>query len=148
MIAGGRRWFAQYALDQFRSAGYATVAIDYRLAPTTSGPEIVSDVRDAITWVRRDLPDLCPVDPERLALVGYSAGGYLALLAGSWTDGPRPRALVSYYGYGDITGDWYATPSSHYKRLPKLTEERARRTVGTTETADGTKELQRLIFYF
>ena len=26
---------------------------------------------------------------------------------------PRPRVLLAYFGYGDLIGDWYATPSPH-----------------------------------
>jgi acetyl esterase/lipase len=33
---------------------------------------------------------------------------------------PKPLALVSYYGYGDVDGDWYTQPSEHYRTVVPL----------------------------
>ena len=42
---------------------------------------------------------------------------------------PRPRAVVSFYGYGDIVGDWYSKPDPFYLRQPRITEEESERLV-------------------
>src|SRR5699024_2781817 len=42
-------------------------------------------------------------------------GAYLALMTGTLKT--RPKAIVSFYGYGDITGDWYTKPSPHYTKM-------------------------------
>jgi acetyl esterase/lipase len=47
---------------------------------------------------------------------------------------PRPRALVSFYGYGDIAGPWYSRPSPHYCQEPPVTREEAYRGVGGPAT--------------
>ena len=96
--------------DLYLQAGYAVFAVDYRLAPETRLAEIVGDVRDALGWLRGEGARRLRIDPKRLAVVGHSAGGYLALMAGCVAR-PRPQALVAFYGYGDIIGEWYATSS-------------------------------------
>jgi dipeptidyl aminopeptidase/acylaminoacyl peptidase len=75
-----------------------------------------------LPWSRSDLVGL---DPDRLAVAGNSAGGYLTLMAGLVVE-PKPVALVSYYGYGDVDGGWYTEPSAHYRTAwPPLTENEA-----------------------
>ena len=122
LISGSRQWIHPEQLRRYLEAGYALIAIDYRLAPETQLPAIVEDLQDAFRWIRQEGPRLFGVDPERLAAVGHSAGGYLTLLAGCLVS-PRPRALVAFYGYGDIVADWYTKPDPFYCRQPLVTEE-------------------------
>jgi acetyl esterase/lipase len=82
------------------NAGFAVVSIDYRLAPETKLPAIIEDVRDAFRWIRENSEKL-GIDPSRMVVCGGSAGGYLTLMTG-FALTPRPKALVSYWGYGDI----------------------------------------------
>jgi acetyl esterase/lipase len=111
----------QFAFDN----GYLLVSIDYRLAPETKLPEIVTDVEDAFQWLRTKGPLLFHVDPQRIAVTGGSAGGYLTLLAGHRVK-PRPQVLVAFWGYGDLVGDWYSKPSPHPRhRQVKLSREQA-----------------------
>jgi acetyl esterase/lipase len=131
LMLGSRRDIHPGQLERYLDAGYAVVAIDYRLAPETKLPQILPDVLDAIAWVRSEGPRSFGIDPEGLAVVGHSAGGYLTLLTGCHAD-PRPRALVAFYGYGDITGDWYSKPSPFYCQRPLVSEGEARSLVGTT----------------
>lgn len=59
-------------------------------------------------------------------MAGASAGGYLTLMTG-FAVAPKPVALVSYYGYGDVDGDWYTRPSDHYRTvLPLYRKEHVR----------------------
>ena len=125
---------AQAAL--YTSAGYVVVAVDYRLAPETKLPEILTDIQDAIAWAREAGPHLFGLDPRRVAVVGHSAGGYLTLLAGLSVE-PRPQALVAFYGYGDIVGPWYSEPSPFYCQQPLVSEAEARAVVGVTEISQG-----------
>ena len=122
----------QKALD----AGYAIVSIDYRLAPETQLPEIIKDVEDAFAWIRGEGPKLLNIDPSRLAVAGGSAGGYLTLITGYRVQ-PRPKVLVSFYGYGDLVGDWYSQPSPHPRhQQPKLSAEEARKQVSGPPISD------------
>src|SRR5205085_4146393 len=43
---------------------------------------------------------------------------------------PRPKALVGYWGYGDVGGDWYTKPSEFYRSLPLVTKDEAGKAVG------------------
>jgi acetyl esterase/lipase len=99
--------------------GYVVISIDYRLAPETKLPAIIEDLQDACRWVRERGPKLLHIDPERVAIAGESAGGYLTLMAG-FSVNPPPRALVSLSGYGDITSTWYSRPSLHYSQKPPI----------------------------
>ncbi|HVZ64495.1 MAG TPA: alpha/beta hydrolase [Lacunisphaera sp.] len=97
--------------DLLAAEGITVVAIDYRLAPETKLPGIVSDIEDALRWVRTDGPRLFGADPAHVAALGSSAGGFLTLVAGARVQ-PRLAALVSFWGYGDITSAWAVTPST------------------------------------
>lgn len=113
-------------LDRYLKAGYVVISIDYRLAPETKLPAIIEDLRDAYTWVRERGPKEFHVDPDRIAVIGWSAGGYLTLMSGFCVE-PRPKALVAFYGYGDIIGPWYSETDPFYNQEPRVTEEEARR---------------------
>jgi len=109
-------------LEALLNAGYVVVSIDYRLAPNVKLPAIIEDVRDACAWVRERGPELFRIDPEQLFVMGQSAGGYLTQMTGFCVK-PRPRALVSFWGYGDIAGEWYSRPDPFYRQQPLVTKE-------------------------
>jgi acetyl esterase/lipase len=136
LIAGGRDGMQARHREAYLAAGYAVVAGDYRLAPETKLPEIIADLRDLLGWVRAESPRLFGADPTRVAAIGHSAGGYLTLMAGV-VAAPRLQALVSFYGYGDIIGDWYRRPDPFYCQQPAVPEAVARAGVGTTPLASG-----------
>lgn len=121
LIMGGRGWIDPVHREAYLSDGFAVVSIDYRLAPETRVAAIVSDVDDAVAWLRGEGGRRFRLDPDRVAVVGHSAGGYLALLAGVRVQ-PRLQALVSFYGYGDIAGPWYARPDPFYLSKPLVAE--------------------------
>jgi acetyl esterase/lipase len=113
LIFGHRIELADAAdqLDLYLDRDYVVVSIDYRLAPATRLDEIQRDVADAHAWLRREGPAAFGIDPDRIGVVGHSAGAYLALSLGFRAE-PRPRALVSFYGYGTL--GWYTEPSAGY----------------------------------
>lgn len=111
-------------LEPLLNEGYVVVSIDYRLAPQVKLPAIIEDVRDACSWVRRRGPELFQIDPNELFVMGQSAGGYLTMMSG-FSVQPRPRALVSFWGYGDIAGKWYSQPDAFYRQQPLVTKAEA-----------------------
>ena len=104
LIFGSRKMLPADQLERYLAEGLGVASIDYRLAPETPLAAIVDDVLQAVAWLRREAASRFKWDPARMGLVGHSAGGYLALIAGGRLQ-PRPQAVVSFYGYGDITGD-------------------------------------------
>jgi acetyl esterase/lipase len=129
LITGGRYPIQMDLFNPLLQHGFAVVSIDYRLAPETKLPEIIKDVQDAYRWVRGKGPRLFDADPKRIGVQGGSAGGYLTLMTGFCVE-PRPKALVSFYGYGDISGDWYTKPDPFYSTQPAVSKEAAYSAVG------------------
>ncbi len=125
LINGSRKHINPVQLDLYLAAGFTVVSIDYRLAPETKLPGIIEDLRDAFAWVANDGPGLIGIDPSRIGVVGHSAGGYLALMSGFKVE-PRPKAIVSFYGYGAIADGRLANPSEHYLKQDLVPEEEIR----------------------
>ena len=137
LISGTRNGPNAEQRKRYLQAGYVIVSIDYRLAPETKLKGIIEDVQDAFKWVREKGPALYKIDPKRVAVIGHSAGGYLTLMTGFAVE-PRPQALVAFYGYGDIDGDWYAKPDPFYRKTQKLvSQEEAHKVIGAIETTGG-----------
>jgi acetyl esterase/lipase len=80
--------------------GYTVFAIDYRHAPHYRFPAQLDDVRTALSFIRQHAAEY-ETDPQRLALLGRSAGAHLALLAAYQPQFPI-RGVVSYYGPIDL----------------------------------------------
>ncbi|MEY3391957.1 MAG: hypothetical protein RLZZ322_805 [Verrucomicrobiota bacterium] len=73
-------------------AGYVVVSCNYVLgAKDQPGvwPRNIADCRDAVRWMRANA-DALGLDPERIAVAGGSAGGYLALMVGLSDDKNGP----------------------------------------------------------
>jgi len=137
LLHGGALIFGSRAevplADDYLSHGYNIVSVDYRLAPETKLPEIIADVEDAYQWIREEGRELFGADPDRVGVIGHSAGGYLAQVAG-YRFRPRPAVVVSFYGYGELTGAWYTAPSTFYsQRYPPITKALAFSAVGGRE---------------
>lgn len=120
-------------------AGYVVVSCNYVLgSKATPGvwPQNIADCRQAVRWVRAHAKEL-GVNPDRIAVAGGSAGGYLALMVGLSDDktGPggdpaakhsaRVSAVIDMYGVvnfskhgqGDVVG---ATAAEQATYLPEL----------------------------
>ena len=65
-------------------SGYVVASIEYRLAPSSLYPAPVIDVKSAIRYLRANAT-LYSIDPDRVAVYGESAGGYMATFAGTTT---------------------------------------------------------------
>lgn len=60
--------------------GYTSISANYRLQSEGSWPAQIHDVKAAIRWTRENA-DRIGIDPDKIAVAGYSAGGMLALMA-------------------------------------------------------------------
>lgn len=135
LIFGTREWLPVEQIEYLTNRGFSLVNIDYRLAPETSFEFIIEDIRDAINWVRTEATEWYDYDVDKIAVMGGSAGGYLSLLTG--TMDYKPNAIVSFYGYGNILGDWYTHPSEYYCKKPIIDRISAINRIGNVEITDG-----------
>lgn len=124
-------------LVDFAKRGYMTATVSYRFGPY---PQCVEDISDAVNWFF-DHGDQYGYDPDRIALVGASAGAHLAMMAGyGWkekTSNPdstrsnhRIKAVVNIFGPVDMTTDFarhqpLATSfmAKSYEEAPELYKE-------------------------
>ncbi len=91
--------------EQLTDAKFTWFSINYRLAPQHRWPACMNDVRTAIHWVKQHAAEF-KGDPNRIALIGYSAGGHLAAYAAATADDDsRPQALVLLAGPTDLVAD-------------------------------------------
>jgi len=146
LIIGHRGSMNGVLRDRWARAGLAQVSIDYRLAPETKLPGIVEDVEDALAWVRGAGATRYGWDGTRVAVVGRSAGGYLALVAGCRV-APPVKAIVAFYGYGDIVAPWYSQPDPHYLAQPAVSEAEARAAVDKEPLSESPFQSDRGQFY-
>ena len=97
MVSGG--WFSVWAPpEQFKPVfqpyldkGYTVMAVRHGSSPRYSIPEAVSDVRQAVRFVRKNAKRL-HIEADRLGALGMSAGGHLALMLGTTGDDGVPDA--------------------------------------------------------
>jgi acetyl esterase/lipase len=69
------------------AAGFLAGAISVRLSWQAPFPAQIHDVKAAIRWLRAHAGEY-PIDPDRIGIMGDSAGGHLAALAGLTGDNP------------------------------------------------------------
>jgi len=101
---GDNETFARY----FAGRGYVVVASEYRLAPRWRWPAAFEDVQAALDWIPTHASSY-QGDPDRVAVIGRSAGGHLALL-GAYSGRHGVRAAVSLYGPTDLVEGWRTPP--------------------------------------
>ncbi len=119
----GSRDIYRYMGPYLAERGYAVFSIDYRLTHDGQNcfPAAIHDVRAAVQWLRSHAADL-PIDPTRIALMGDSAGAYLAAMvalagdtaefANAYRDDPYAsvstavKAVVGVYGVYDLIAQW------------------------------------------
>lgn len=67
-------------LVYYTEHGYAVASVDYSVLPYTEYPEQLMEVKAAIRFLRLHADEF-HIDPNRISVMGESAGGYLAALA-------------------------------------------------------------------
>jgi pectinesterase len=87
------------------ATNFTWFTINYRLAPTNRWPACIEDVRTAIRWVKAHAAEF-KGDPERIALLGYSAGGHLVTFAGTQGEGDtQVQAVAAFAPPTDLVAD-------------------------------------------
>jgi len=83
--SNGKRQDGSRYIELFAEGGYFAATIDYRLSREAGFPAAVHDCKAAIRFLRTNANSL-GVDPNRIGIIGVSAGGHLATLAGCSAD--------------------------------------------------------------
>jgi acetyl esterase/lipase len=78
---GSRKSSVPMILELARHS-YVAVSASYRLAPRHRYPAQLHDAKCAVRWLRANAARY-RIDPARIAVLGYSAGGHLACLLGT-----------------------------------------------------------------
>jgi pectinesterase len=87
------------------ATNFTWFTINYRLAPTNRWPACYDDVQTAIRWVKKHAAEF-KGDPNRIALLGYSAGGHLVTLAATLAKkDTRVQAIVGFAPPTDLVTD-------------------------------------------
>jgi acetyl esterase/lipase len=100
-------------MSHLAAAGWVCVAINYRLGPRSSWPDMIVDVKKAITWVKDHVAEYGG-NPDFIVITGGSAGGHLSSLAALTANAPEfqpgfedrdttVQGCVPFYGVYDFT---------------------------------------------
>ena len=106
----GDRSDYKYYTVRYAKRGYVVATISYRFTQEAPFPAAVQDVKCAVRWMRANAAEY-HVDPDRIAVLGGSAGGHLSMMIGYSSDVPelegdgghagvssRVQAVVNLYG--------------------------------------------------
>jgi acetyl esterase/lipase len=97
--------FSSYIAAQ----GYSVIAIDYRHAPQYKFPKQLEDVETALQYIKAHAEDL-EIDLDKIAIMGRSAGGHLAMLTAYQQNIMSFQAVISYYSPVNLTQGYYDLP--------------------------------------
>ena len=122
------QWFPQ--CRYFALRGLVGVSVQYRLkSDTTTVAECVTDCKSAVRYLRRNAGGL-GIDPDKIVVVGESAGGHLAAALGTidgydepgedTTVSAVPNALVLLNPITDLTTRWGESLGDKAKSLSPL----------------------------
>ena len=115
---GSKQFYRYWGLFLAR-AGYAVFAVDYRLGKPGVYPAAVYDVKAAVQFIRAKAGEF-DLDPDRIGLVGDSAGAHLAslvALAGDQFNSAyrddatasvpaNVKCVIGFYGVYDMHAQW------------------------------------------
>ena len=110
---GKRSDYLPYLID-YAKKGFVTATVSYRLVKQAIFPAAVQDVTCAVKYLKSHAEEY-GIDPDKVVLIGGSAGGHLAMMIGySGADSmfnedcqedtlPRVKAVINLYGPTDLT---------------------------------------------
>ena len=94
---GGQRSDYLVYLVAFAEKGYVTATVSYRLLKDGPYPACAEDITDAFHWFYKN-GETYGYDPERIAVIGGSAGAHLAMLAAyGWEKDEEQTDSTKFY---------------------------------------------------
>jgi len=119
----------QGGFNSFFNAGFAVANMEYRLSGQAKAPAAIEDTRCMLIYLIKNAKAL-NIDPNKIIIMGGSAGGHLALMGGLLANDHRfdtncpgvenikVAAIIDKYGIADVW-DWTYGPE-HKSSSPKL----------------------------
>lgn len=95
--SGDRRQHIPLA-QHLAAKGIAAFTVEYRLSSEAFYPAALHDLKAAVRWLKANAKKL-NVDTAKIALLGFSAGGQLASLAGVTGGIPKLEGSIGQAGY-------------------------------------------------
>lgn len=120
---------SQGGFNSFFKAGFAVANMEYRLSGQATAPAAVEDTRCMLVYLIKNAVAL-NIDPNKIVIMGGSAGGHLALMGGLLANNSRfdtnckgvenvkVAAIINKYGIASVW-DWTFGPESK-SSSPKL----------------------------
>ncbi len=105
----------QKGFGSFFKNNVAVANMSYRLVQVAPAPAAIQDVRSVMIYLVKHAKEL-NIDPDKIILMGGSAGGHLALMGGYLQNNPifdinrdgvkqiKAAAVIDKYGITDLTG--------------------------------------------
>jgi acetyl esterase/lipase len=126
---------SQTGFSSFFKAGYAVANIEYRLTGQATAPAAVEDARCALIYIIKNAKAL-NIDVNKIVIMGGSAGGHLALMAGllgnnhlfdkncTGVEKIKVAAIIDKYAITDVW-DWAYGPNLTSKSATKWLGDKA-----------------------
>lgn len=120
---------SQGGFNTFFKTGFAVANMEYRLSGQAKAPAAIEDTRCMLAYLIKNAKEL-NIDPNKIVIMGGSAGGHLALMGGllgndhrfdtncRGVENIKVAAIIDKYGITDVW-DWTFGPESK-SSSPKL----------------------------
>ena len=133
-FAGGNKESLAERIRPYAALGYVAIAAQYRLSGQAGYPALVHDAKAAIRWVRANAKTL-GIEPQRIGVVGYSAGGYHALFTAGTGNRPEFEGTGGHPGVSSQVAAciaYYPATNVPGSMLPAGADDAARRAANAT----------------
>ncbi len=126
MVVDHSVWMPE--MVRFARAGYVVASIEYRTSNEAQFPSQLVDVKAAVRYLKAHSEQYC-IDPDRIFVMGESAGGTMACLIGTTADQKEydqgdylefdssVKGVVDFYGLVDLE----ASACNTYDTVPEWT---------------------------
>lgn len=126
LLYGVRDDLPELYINKFLISGYDFLSMDYPLAPESKLGTILETTYEEILYFMENHQNLFGLESNEYVLFGRSAGAYLCfMMCQKLIDNNNllPKAIISLYGYSGLDEISFNTPSRHYNKLARVSDE-------------------------